>query len=42
MLVLSELKTQALRYMVLGDLARAFRTYEAIVARRCRRTSTRA
>ena len=31
MLVLSELKTQALRYMVLGDLARAFRTYEAIV-----------
>jgi len=31
MLVLSELKTQALRYMVLGDLSRAFRTYEAIV-----------
>jgi CRP-like cAMP-binding protein len=31
MLVLSELKTQALRYVVLGDLARAFRTYEAIV-----------
>ena len=32
MLVLSELKTQALRYMVLGDLGRAFRTYEAIVS----------
>jgi CRP-like cAMP-binding protein len=31
MLVLSELKTQALRYMVLGDLSRAFRTYDAIV-----------
>lgn len=31
MLVLSELKTQALRYVVLGDLPRAFRTYEAIV-----------
>src|SRR6185503_6156260 len=31
MLVLGELKTQALRYVVLGDLARAFRTYEAIV-----------
>ena len=31
MLVLSELKTQALRYLVLGDLARAFRIYEAIV-----------
>jgi CRP-like cAMP-binding protein len=31
MLVLSELKTQALRYVVLGDLARAFRIYEAIV-----------
>jgi CRP-like cAMP-binding protein len=31
MLVLSELKTQALRYMVLGDTARAFRTYEAIL-----------
>ena len=31
MLLLSELKTQALRYMVLGDLSRAFRTYEAIV-----------
>ena len=31
MLVLTELKTQALRYLVLGDLARAFRTYEAIV-----------
>ncbi|MDB4964374.1 MAG: cAMP-binding protein [Myxococcales bacterium] len=31
MLILSELKTQALRYMVLGDVARAFRTYEAIV-----------
>jgi CRP-like cAMP-binding protein len=31
MVVLSELETQALRYVVLGDLARAFRTYEAIV-----------
>lgn len=31
MLVLSELKTQALRYVVLGDLGRAFATYEAIV-----------
>src|SRR2546427_808689 len=31
MLILSELKTQALRYVVLGDQARAFRTYEAIV-----------
>jgi CRP-like cAMP-binding protein len=30
MLILSELKTQALRYVVLGDLPRAFRTYEAI------------
>jgi CRP-like cAMP-binding protein len=29
--VLSELKTQALRYVVLGELARAFRIYEAIV-----------
>jgi CRP-like cAMP-binding protein len=28
---LSELKTQALRYVVLGDLARAFRVYETIV-----------
>jgi CRP-like cAMP-binding protein len=28
---LGELKTQALRYMVLGDLGRAFRLYEAIV-----------
>ena len=30
MLVLSELKTQALRYVVLGDLARALRIYEVI------------
>lgn len=30
MLVLAELKTQALRYVVLGDLARAFRIYETI------------
>lgn len=31
MLVLSELKVQALRYVVLGDLGKAFRVYEAIV-----------
>lgn len=31
MLLLSELKTQALRYVVLGELARAFRTYETII-----------
>src|SRR5207247_9395159 len=29
---LADLKTQALRYVVLGDLGRAFRLYEAIVA----------
>jgi CRP-like cAMP-binding protein len=30
-MLLGELKTQALRYLVLGDLGRAFRVYEAIV-----------
>src|SRR5262245_32849551 len=28
---LADLKTQALRYVVLGDLAKAFRCYEAVV-----------